>query len=209
MRLEEDHRRRGRKRLRAESDAARDPPPPEQVRVFVQVLCVRGDGAVLLRAHDGGELAGLSTGLLGPLGAGETLEDAARRLAAPLRLDALRRGGVFTFVDEGVGGFAVEHEFTARVEHAAPPLPAAARWVARDELDFAAMPADDAHWYERVLDGELLHGSFVFGAPNALRGKHVRALSALLDDDDGASQPYTRIKLPGGHPILDEVRYAD
>ena len=104
---------------------------------------------------------------------------------------------------------AVEHEFTARVEHAAPPLPAAARWVARDELDFAAMPADDAHWYERVLDGELLHGSFVFGAPNALRGKHVRALSALLDDDDGASQPYTRIKLPGGHPILDEVRYTD
>ena len=83
------------------------------------------------------------------------------------------------------------------------------RWVARDELDFAAMPADDAHWYERVLDGELLHGSFVFGAPNALRGKHVRALSALLDDDDGASPPYTRVKLPGGHPILDEVRYTD
>ena len=56
------------------------------------------------------------------------------------------------------------------------------------------------HAVHGVLDGELLFGDFVFGAPNELRGKNVWGLSALIDDDASSLQPYTGIKLPNGDP---------
>ena len=88
----------------------REPVAPEDV-VLVQVLCVREDGAVLLRKNDehAGSLAGLWAGLLGPVEDGETLEDAARRIAWPLCLSSLMRVAHFTFLEEDDPVMASEH----------------------------------------------------------------------------------------------------
>ena len=208
-----------RRQREASEDAA---PPDSDDVVLVQVLCVRDDGAVLLRQNgeDAGSLSGLWAGILGPIEDGETLEDAARRLAAPLHLDSLKRVARFKFLEEDDPVRAVEHEFIASCSGT---LPDGAVWVPRSELDFAAMPADDAFWYGRVLDGELLCGHFSFGAPNVLLDHNVRALNMLVDDDDGDDgddgddedddeddgdvQPYTRIKTPDGG--FNEIRYVD
>ena len=129
--------------------------------VLVQVLCVREDGAVLLRKIDegsGSSLAGLWAGLLGEVEDAETLEDAARRLASPLTLPSLQRVAHFQFTEAGDPSSAYEHEMIARSPLG--PLPDGCRWVPRVEIEFASMPADDRHWYPRVLDGDLLAGSF-------------------------------------------------
>ena len=205
--------RRSKRRRRAHS-----PPPREEV-VLVQVLCVRDDGAVLLRQNDdsaGPSLAGLWAGLLGAVLDGETLEDASRRLASPLVLSSLRRAAVFEFTEDDDPVIAHEHEFIAM--NPSGPLPDGCQWVPRAQLDFASMPADDAHWYGRVLDGELLVGFFdFFGAstrPNRLRCHNVRALNTLIDEPsideelEEGEQRYTRVAIPNG---LDgcEVRYVD
>ena len=133
-------------------------------QVLVQLLCVDEHGAVLLQRHKKGPLKGLSTGLIVPVEDGETPEAAARRefFCGPgWTRGPLERGAVFTFIDAD-GTVTVEHEFVARTG-ASAAQPAGWRWVGRDDLDFAAMPADDAHWYGRVLDGEKLVGQFVFG----------------------------------------------
>ena len=175
--------------------------------VLVQVLCVREDGAVLLRQNgeDAGSLSGLWAGILGPVAEGETLEDAARRLTTPLNLDSLKRVACFNFLEKDDPVMAIEHEFIASCSGT---LPDGAVWVPRSELDFASMPADDAFWYGRVLDGELLVGDFDFGAANVLRCHNVRALNVLIDDDSGSdAKPYTRVKTPDGG--FNEIRFVD
>ena len=171
----------------------------------MQVLCVREDGAVLLRKNDehAGSLAGLWAGLLGPVEDGETLEDAALRIAWPLSLSCLTRVAHFTFSEEGDPVMASEHEFTARCSG---ELPEGACWVPRSQLDYSKMPADDAFWYERVLDGELLQGHFTFGPNNVLRCHCVRAVNLLVDDDD-PGKPYLRTKSPDGG--FNEIRFVD
>lgn len=197
----------------------RQPSQDDETIVLVQVLCVRDDGAVLLRKNgeDAGSLSGLWAGILGPVEDGETLEDAARRLTAPLQLDSLKRVACFKFMEEDDDSVAVEHEFIASCSGS---LPDGAVWVPRSELDFASMPADDALWYGRVLDGELLAGDFSFGAANVLLTHNVRALNMLIDDDDGSDdgsddgndsgvrmKPYTRIKTPDGG--INEIRFVE
>lgn len=187
--------------------------------VLVQVLCLRADGAVLLRKNgeEAGSLSGLWAGILGPVEDGETLEDAARRLTAPLHLDSLKRVACFRFIEEEDPVEAVEHEFIASCSGS---LPDGAVWVPRSELDFASMPADDAFWYGRVLDGELLVGDFSFGSANVLLSHNVRALNVLIDDDEGSDdgsdagsdsgarvKPYTRVKTPDGG--INEIRFVD
>ena len=134
---------------------ARPPTARAGARLRAGAVRARRRRGPAARTSGGTSSPGSATSLLGPLGAGETLEDAARRLAAPLRLDALRRGSSSRSSTRASavcvcvwGGARVSR----RAARSWPPR----RWVARDELDFAAMPADDAHWYERVLDGELL-----------------------------------------------------
>lgn len=194
---------------REEAVARTGEPVPEKP-VLVQVLCVRDDGAVLLRKNEDGPLTGLSTGLLGPVETGETLEAAAARIAgAPdWVIGSLQRVAVFDYLDAGEPTAAVEHEFIARGCSGDPPI--GARWVERP-LDYATMPADDRHWYGRVLDdGELLSGSFAFGSEkNELLGKGiVRAVSALIDKKDDGEQEYTSVQLPNGDPSCD-VQYTD
>ena len=200
-----------------------DGQPPEDedddTIVLVQVLCVRDDGAVLLRKNgeESGSLSGLWAGILGPVEDGETLEDAARRLTAPLHLDSLKRVACFRFIEEEDPVEAVEHEFIASCSG---NLPGGAVWVPRSELEFASMPADDAFWYGRVLDGELLVGDFSFGSANVLLSHNVRALNVLIDDDEGSDdgsdarsdsgarvKPYTRVKTPDGG--INEIRFVD
>jgi len=180
---------------------------------------VRDDGAVLLRKNgeDAGSISGLWAGILGPIEDGETLEDAARRLTAPLHLNSLKRVACFRFIEEDDPVEAVEHEFLASCSGS---LPDGAVWVPRSELDFASMPADDAFWYGRVLDGELLAGDFSFGSANVLLCHNVRALNVLIDDDEGGVdgsdagsdsgvrvKPYTRVKTPDGG--INEICFVD
>ena len=166
---------------------------------------------MLLRKADessGPLLAGLWAGLLGVVEDGETLEEAARRIASPLELPSLRRVARFTFTqtDDPIRTF--EHEMIA--QSPSGPLPDGARWVPRAELDFASMPADDALWYGRVLDGELLLGDFHFaaGGDNQLECSTVRAVDKLIDDEPAIGEGYTRIMQPDGTDDS-AVRYVD
>ena len=179
--------------------------------VLVQVLCGREDGAVLLRKIDegsGSSLAGLWAGLLGEVEDAETLEDAARRLASPLTLPSLQRVAHFQFTEAGDPSSAYEHEMIARSPLG--PLPDGCRWVPRAELEFASMPADDRHWYPRVLDGDLLAGSFHFAADkNQLQSMSIRALDKLIDDEPNPGyKPFTSVMHPDGSSDS-LVRYTD
>ena len=129
---------------------------------------------------------------------------AARQLVAPLQLGEVTHVAQFTFFEESDNSLAVENELLAACRTGELPreLPEGAHWVPRAKLDFAAMPADDVHWYPRVLDGELLSGAFSFGAPQELVSHEVRALNKLVLDDSSG-----RVLLPSGDPV-DDIRYV-
>ena len=69
------------------------------------------------------------------------------------------------------------------------------------------MPADDRHWYPRVLDGDLLARSFHFA--NQLQSMSMRALDKLIDDEPNPGfKPHTSIVHPDGSSDS-LVRYTD
>ena len=187
-------------------------PKPFDEVVLVQVLCVREhDGAVLLRKNDessGPSLAGLWAGLLDEVDDGETLEDTARRLASPLTLHSLKRVARFQFMEQDDPVIAFEHEMIAMNPSGA--LPDGCQWVPREQLNFDAMPADDKHWYGRVLDGELLIGDFFFYArSNRIMSHTVRAVDKLIDDEPAVGEKrYTNIMSPDGTDNA-RIRFVD
>lgn len=157
------------------------------MRQAAQLLLTHGTRVLLCR-HVSGVFAGRHTGIFAPVPPGDAPRDALQRHAAALGLavapHAMQLRAIFVFAeaDDDAGGPCEEHQFVAEHDAVAGGAPRAAdgvepAWWQRDALPFDRMPADDALWYARVLNGELLRGSFRFDGKAMLSAELHRVRS--------------------------------
>ena len=120
--------------------------------------------------------AGLYNGYGGKKKDGETIEQTARReLKEEAGIDAehLEKVAELTFLwpdkpdwDQLVHVY-ITRRWTGEV-YAAEPDKILPEWIALDRVPYDKMMPADRHWLKRVLEGEKVKATFVYGAGNVL-----------------------------------------
>ncbi|MEK7189337.1 MAG: 8-oxo-dGTP diphosphatase [Patescibacteria group bacterium] len=146
------------------------------------------DGKVLLGMKKRGFGAGRWNGFGGKVEHGESIEDSVLREVreeAGIVPKDMRERAVFEFRYENADEMFEVHLFSASEFEGEPKETEEMRpqWFSHEEIPFADMWPDDAHWFPHFLAGEFFHGRFRFRDTDTLLEHDIR----VIRDDTIAS----------------------
>ena len=152
----------------------------------ILTLClVQTDTHVLLGQKKRGFGEGKWNGFGGKLEKGETIEEAARREMleeSGVEVSALEKAGIIHFEFEGNPEILEVHIFGTREFFGEPTETEemAPQWFDINEIPFADMWPDDAHWMPLFFAGKKFQGRFLFGEGNSILEKNIEEVKELL-----------------------------